>query len=117
MGNYDPVWVQEYYIKNKARIDANNRVNFSKPEVKARVKEYGKKWRQVNKERRYWNYIWNTYKLTKINWEEIYAKQNGLCTICGQAPIPPHRLAVDHDHSTGAIRGLLCRNCNCIIGH
>lgn len=49
-------------------------------------------------------------------YEEILRKQSGRCAICAaefSASKKPH---VDHDHNTGAIRGLLCRGCNAGIG-
>jgi hypothetical protein len=39
--------------------------------------------------------------------------QGGCCAICGEAP---EELCVDHDHVTGAVRGLLCLRCNTGIG-
>ena len=52
-------------------------------------------------------------------------KQNGLCAICKTSPeITVDKngrhsggLRVDHDHDTGVIRGLLCRNCNSGLGY
>jgi hypothetical protein len=41
-------------------------------------------------------------------------EQMGLCAICGHAPIGSFH--IDHDHVTGRVRGLLCRNCNLALG-
>lgn len=46
-------------------------------------------------------------------YSELYAKQNGRCAICG---IPQESFHLDHDHSTGQTRGLLCQPCNMALG-
>jgi hypothetical protein len=38
-------------------------------------------------------------------------RQHGVCAICGNPP-KTRRLDIDHDHRTGAVRGLLCHRCN-----
>jgi hypothetical protein len=38
--------------------------------------------------------------------------QGGGCCICGRPPRDDISLHVDHDHSTGEIRGILCFRCN-----
>ncbi len=38
------------------------------------------------------------------------------CVICGDPPPAGKTLAIDHDHSTGDIRGVLCSRCNCGLG-
>ncbi len=48
-------------------------------------------------------------------YERILATQDGGCAICGEKPTG-NRLAVDHDHATGEVRGLLCQHCNTGLG-
>jgi hypothetical protein len=48
--------------------------------------------------------------------------QAGVCAICDLPERAtrngvPKRLAVDHDHATGAVRALLCSRCNLAIGY
>lgn len=45
----------------------------------------------------------------------ILAEQSGICPLCRQE-IPDGMACLDHDHATGEIRGVLCRNCNGIEG-
>lgn len=49
--------------------------------------------------------------LTIEGYEELLAEQGGGCAICGARP-KSRRLDTDHDHRTGAVRGLLCHRCN-----
>ena len=53
------------------------------------------------------------YNMTVDEYDELYQKQNGVCAICGKKESHRNkygvrRLSVDHNHSTGKIRGLLC---------
>lgn len=47
---------------------------------------------------------------------ETKARAAFRCAICFEAPRLGERLAVDHCHETGVVRGLLCRRCNTGIG-
>jgi hypothetical protein len=48
------------------------------------------------------------FNITPDEYDQILAYQGGVCAICKKPPKPGKRLAVDHDHQTGYIRGLLC---------
>ncbi len=48
-------------------------------------------------------------------YEQMFADQDGQCAICGR-PAGEERLAIDHDHQTGHVRGLLCPSCNNGLG-
>jgi hypothetical protein len=56
------------------------------------------------------------FKLTTGQYDEMALLQCGLCAICGEECATNRRLAVDHDHATGKIRGLLCQACNTSLG-
>lgn len=63
-------------------------------------------------------HLMNLYGRTVDDWDMLLASQGGVCAICQQPPDPHRRrFAVDHDHETGEVRGLLCGNCNRGIGH
>ena len=57
------------------------------------------------------------YGLTLEQYDVMFDEQNGVCAICNEQATDGRRLAVDHDHKTGKIRGLLCMNCNVGIGN
>lgn len=51
------------------------------------------------------------FGITAEQYAAMLVAQDGRCAICQNRP-RKYRLAVDHDHKTGAIRGLLCVRCN-----
>lgn len=51
-----------------------------------------------------------TYGLTQEQHDALLAAQGGVCAVCGGKRL--YALNVDHDHTTGFVRGLLCRRCN-----
>ena len=66
--------------------------------------------------------IKRNFGLTLKDYNNMAMEQHGLCAICGLPEKSKHQsgqvrhLAVDHNHNTGKIRGLLCSDCNRAIG-
>ena len=59
------------------------------------------------------------YNMTPEDYDELLEKQNGCCAICktqDSGHNMTEHLLVDHDHITGEVRGLLCCNCNWLLG-
>jgi hypothetical protein len=124
----------EYKNKDSERAAIWNR---NHPE---KAQEHKKKWLKNNPEamakaRKTWNvnnperlledrrrYKINTrHKISLEEYDELLNSQEGVCAICGKPETRIQKgkvtpLAVDHDHKTGEIRGLLCSKCNLGIG-
>jgi formate dehydrogenase maturation protein FdhE len=64
-------------------------------------------------ERRF--HLKKNFWMTLLEYQKMFDAQNGVCAICGSPP-GKKSLAVDHCHSTGLIRGLLCSMCNRSLG-
>lgn len=79
----------------------------------------GRVWAQNNKDKvsnyAYKGRIRRQYNLSEEEYKVLYEKQKGACKICSLVP-NKKRLHVDHCHSTGNVRGLLCENCNRGLG-
>lgn len=67
------------------------------------------------------NYLQREYKINYAEYTEMLQNQNEKCAICGSEgfKMQAHhkiKLVVDHCHSTGRVRGMLCHNCNRGLG-
>lgn len=66
------------------------------------------------------NLFKKTYSLTEQDVRDLMDLFKGTCHICGKSLVTPESqksYAIDHDHKTGEIRGLLCKLCNVGLGH
>lgn len=62
---------------------------------------------------------WMRWKfgLSVEEYNEMKESQLGVCAICNRPEVTGRELSVDHNHTTGQIRGLLCYKCNTMLGH
>lgn len=58
------------------------------------------------------------YGITLDDYDRMAETQGHLCLLCGRKETTSNktRLCVDHCHKTGKVRGLLCSNCNRVLG-
>lgn len=107
---YCPTCKHKYDVERRSKIKVTGYDKF-------------KRWQQHLKKR---------YKMTLLDVENLYMTQNGLCPICNKQLENPaleetvrFSMSIDHDHACcpgdttcgNCIRGLLCRDCNLMIGH
>lgn len=57
-----------------------------------------------------------TYGLTQAQYTSMLVEQSGRCACCLDDLAGPRRPHVDHCHTTGRVRGLLCHHCNVALG-
>lgn len=105
----------KHRAKNRERYRQRKALNPEEENRKAR--EYRKRQKQTPEGRRSIknSRLKNLYGITIEQYEMLADKQNHQCAICQQSPTD-HQLHVDHSHTTGEIRGLLCRRCNLALG-
>jgi hypothetical protein len=94
--------VKAWQQANAERHSANQRTRRERPDVKARERQ---------------GHLRRKFNITQERYEELLAAQGGGCAVCSKRPKPGKSLHVDHDHTTGAVRGLLCFSCNAALGH
>ena len=58
-------------------------------------------------------YIKRNYGMTKEQFTQLLADQDGVCAVCRRKP---KKFTVDHCHTSGRVRGLLCYSCNSALG-
>lgn len=116
--NHAKKWRQE----NKDYINELIREDRKKDPEKYRDREKKQYYKNVENSR--YKDVLNKHKISSNQYKEIFEEQNGLCAICNLEETKKSRtagnvcrLALDHNHSTGKIRGLLCHHCNAAIGH
>ena len=94
---------KEYHIQNK---DKRNEYS----------KKYDLKNKDIRKDRDRKRNL-KKYNLTEDQYNKMLSDQNYSCKICDTHEIKlTRKLAVDHCHATGKIRGLLCNACNTSLG-
>jgi hypothetical protein len=110
---------KRYYIAHrKEKIEYQKKYHAANREER---NEYMKQYHAANKEehnKRCRNTdLKRKFGITQEQYSLIFDTQNGCCKICGKHRDTFKRtLAVDHNHTTGKIRGLLCTDCNQGLG-
>lgn len=106
------------YPAGNCKICACERTRNWQKENPERKRENERRWREKNPERERAIHLAKTCDLDVDTIHQYLLERNNVfvCDICQQECSSGKRLAVDHDHETNEIRGLLCGNCNTGLG-
>jgi hypothetical protein len=93
--------------KNRERVRFLQRERYKRPEVQNKIRDWDLK---------------KAFGITLGEYNVLLDSQNGKCVICGKEEIRQRNgkikhLAVDHNHKTGKVRGLVCHDCNVALGY
>ena len=104
---YNKSYHRAYYIRNKQKfLDRMKRIRTEDPRAERNKK------------------LQSSFGISVDDYDRMLREQNGVCAICRRHETirsnksnKIKRLTVDHDHSTGKVRGLVCQKCNSILGY
>ena len=117
---HDKAYSKQYYSDHKEQKEANHKIwrSNNKEKIKARGKQYKLNHKEQSKAQDTKRRLKICYNLTPKQYDGLFKAQNGRCLICGTHQSNLRRaLDVDHNHITNKVRGLLCGNCNLLLGN
>ena len=107
---------REWRKTNPAKIRGYKQADYQRH--KEAYSAYLERWRSENPDYDANRWLLRKFGITLDEYESMLESQGGVCAICKQPERGNRakRLAVDHCHETGVIRGLLCQSCNRALG-
>lgn len=102
------------------RFVVTNTVSYCQPCVNRRDRERRQRFWAENPEaahlRKKDRHLRHQYGITLVDYDAMLAEQGGGCAVCGVPSSGDRKLSVDHCHTSGRVRGLLCSRCNYALG-
>jgi hypothetical protein len=109
-----------FWEKSEKRKDGSTgyRSVCSECSIKERLDKYHNKGGKEEQKQRSFRSLMRSYGITPEIYQQERINQNYKCLLCGspEQDQPHGRLYVDHCHTTGKYRGLLCNLCNTALG-
>jgi DNA-directed RNA polymerase subunit RPC12/RpoP len=106
-------YTMEYYRIHKSKIQERVKINafLNKKKIKKQRKDYRLKHIEEIKTKKQKEYYFKKYGITIQEKEAMLKKCSYKCKVC-KKKVDLQSGKIDHNHTTGAIRGILCNSCN-----
>lgn len=112
-------YTKKYREKNREKLKQVQKDYYeNNPEKKKEIKKKRNNYKRNNPEKMRGHHLRREYNISLEDYSKLLQEQQSRCAICEihTTDIGRANLDVDHCHSTGKIRGLLCPNCNKALG-
>lgn len=109
---------RKYYKANSEKVKESSRkwVKANPKKAKEIFRRWGKAHPERMKELVRKHTLKKLYGLTPAEYDRMFKAQGGVCAICGEPECTQKNLPIDHNHTTGKTRELVCSRCNIAIG-
>lgn len=105
-------WAQN----NRERVRINSRKSYRRHLKKNRERSRAYHAKPEVRERTRWSHIKRAYGVTREQWLALFESQGRRCGCCGHDQPRGRNWHTEHDHKTGALRGVVCTTCNTMLG-
>jgi hypothetical protein len=107
-------YIKEYTLKNNEKINQQRRERYAKHIETRRAKDRARWESRKEKAKEY--KLQKLYGISLSDWHKLHIEQKGCCAICNDL-LGLTQINVDHCHTSGIVRGLLCNRCNTLLGN
>jgi len=106
-------------LRNKDKIKEYNKNKYKTYDIEKRKKWYEntKKWHKANRNYEINRGLKRRYGITLEQKQHMLQSQNNKCMICRKEFNINNLSCIDHNHTNGKVRDILCKNCNFIVGN
>ena len=114
--NYEKIIAQgkAYYRATKEQYSA--RVKAYRERNKEYIKARNREWNAANKPKQFEYDLRKHFGIEPEDYARLLHAQGRKCAACGDSLAMDKKTHVDHCHSTGRVRGILCHHCNTALG-